>query len=75
MEQIPRIQCTVVDDGVPVVKADSFQITEEVADTFFLDFLDSGALTSRLRLQREMLSSVRDRLASDVIFCPSRLEH
>lgn len=75
-----RVQCPVVDEGVPTVQANAFRIYSEVGDTFFLDFLHLGEETSqvvaRLRIQREAMQAIRDRLAVDVReFQPARVVH
>jgi len=68
-----RILCTVLDDDIPTQEAASFRLLGEVGGTFFLDFLDICPCTSqvavvlRLRMPREALAAVRDRLLHDVV--------
>lgn len=68
-----RILCTVLDDDIPTHEAASFRLLEEVGGSFFLDFLNICPLTSqaavvvRLRMPREALAAVRDRLLHDVV--------
>lgn len=68
-----RVECKVVDEWLPVQKASAFRIVTEVGTEFFLDFLTPSPRTLqpkvvlRLRLQRDALVAVRDRLVADVV--------
>jgi len=71
-----RVWCQVMDEGVPVKGATAFRLVEEVGNEFFLDFLapcSEGSqleVVSRVRMQREALQAVRDRLSTDVVEIP-----
>ncbi len=68
-----RILCTVLADDIPTREAASFRLVEEVGGSFFLDFLSicphtlQAAVVMRLRMPREALAAVRDRLRHDVV--------
>jgi hypothetical protein len=71
-----RVQCLVLDAAVPVQEATAFRLVEEVGESFFLDFLVRCPqtlhyeLVLRLRLQRDVLMAVIDRLIRDVMEVP-----
>jgi len=64
-----------------VLEAEAFRIVEEVGDAFFLDFLARCQKTARVvlvlrvRVQRETLEAVRDRLDTDVLKFTSQMVH
>lgn len=76
-----RISCPVLHEDLPVRKAEMFRIVKEIGGAFFLDFLNVCPYTAkilvvlRLRMQREALAAVRDRLAHDVIEFNSGMVH
>lgn len=68
-----RILCPILDDNIPTQEAVSFRLVPEVGGSFFLDFLHICPITlqadvvMRLRMPREALAAVRDRLRHDVV--------
>lgn len=71
-----RVTCPLLEDALPVREATSFRIVEEVGGSFFLDFLlrcprtRQAQVVLRVRMQRDALAAVKDRLVNDVVEFP-----
>lgn len=70
-----RIQCPVQDlaRASSNKEANAFRVLEEAGDTFFLDFIhysprrQHAEVIVRVRVHREALASMRDRLSNDMV--------
>ena len=68
-----RIQCPVVNTEVEVQEADAFRVFPDGGHEFLLDFVrssaeaaGSGEVVARLRVHRDVLLSIHDRLLGSI---------